>query len=165
MRVIENTDARIAANGRNNPTDMEVSKVNSLSHLCVLLLLFSCGTKRDSAHDHQHPDGGEETEWKQMDDFHQIMAEIFHPYKDSANLEPAKSRASELMVAADKWASAPLPKKVDTRAIKAKLQQLSEEAASLAESVRSADDNVIAEQLTRVHDTFHEIQEEWYRSR
>lgn len=97
-----------------------------------------------------------------MDDFHMIMAETFHPYKDSSDLDPVKRRAAELMSSADQWASSPLPEKVDNAAVRSKLQQLKTEAATLAEQVRSADDNVIGEQLTKLHDTFHELQEAWY---
>ena len=97
-----------------------------------------------------------------MDDFHLIMAETFHPYKDSSNLDPVKRRAAELMASADRWASSDLPEKVDNDEVKGKLTQLKAEAATLAEQVRSADDNVIGEQLTRLHDTFHELQEAWY---
>lgn len=100
--------------------------------------------------------------WKEMDDFHMIMAETFHPYKDSSNLEPAKSRADELWKAADGWASAPLPERVDNEDVRSQLAQLRSQAATLAESVRSSDDNVVAAHLTELHDTFHAIQEAWY---
>lgn len=124
----------------------------------MVLFVFACGSKTDEGH---HA-AGDESVWKEMDDFHTIMAETFHPYKDSANLEPVKSKASELLSAADHWADSPLPAKVDNEHVKAKLGQLKSEAATLVESTRSADDNVVAENLTKLHDTFHEIQEAWY---
>lgn len=132
--------------------------------LLSLLIVFSCGGNKEDSHDHghDHDHTSDESVWKEMDDFHMIMAETFHPYKDSSNLEPAKTRASELLTAADAWVAAPLPEKVDSQEVKEKLQQLKSEAATLAESVRSSDDNVIAENLTQLHDTFHAIQEEWY---
>jgi hypothetical protein len=124
----------------------------------MVLFVFACASKKDEA-DHA---AGDESAWKEMDDFHAIMAETFHPYKDSANLEPVKLRASELLSAADHWADSPLPEKVDNERVKAKLRQLKSEAATLVESTRSADDNVVADHLTKLHDTFHEIQEAWY---
>ena len=127
--------------------------------LLLVLFLLSCAGKKDDRHAHHHED---EEVWQEMDDFHMVMAETFHPYKDSTNLEPAKTRASELMTAADQWAAATLPKRVDNDEVRSKLRQLKSQAATLAESVRSADDNVIGDQLTRLHDTFHEIQEAWY---
>ena len=134
----------------------------NLAGLLVALAMFSCAAKKDG-HDHEHHDGSDHAaEWKEMDDFHMIMAETFHPYKDSANLEPAKRRASELLTAAEGWLTAPLPEKVDNEEMKSRLRQLKSEAQTLAESVKSADENIIAEHLTRVHDTFHAIQEAWY---
>ncbi|HET9487273.1 MAG TPA: hypothetical protein VFO54_07565 [Chryseosolibacter sp.] len=126
------------------------------------MYLWSCSTKTQDSHDHHHEGEEEVSDWKEMDEFHLIMAETFHPYKDSANLEPVKTRAGELMEAADRWSSASLPEKVDNDTVRKKLQQLKSEARSLAESVSSADDEEIGEKLTRLHDTFHEIQETWY---
>ena len=131
--------------------------------LPALLVVMACTSKSDQSHveedGHGHDGAGV---WEEMDDFHAIMAETFHPYKDSSNLEPAKRRASELMRAADKWASAELPARVNNEEVKAKLQQLKSEAAALAESVKSSDDNVIGDHLTRLHDTYHAIEEAWY---
>jgi hypothetical protein len=141
---------------------MSVNKFYTLISLLMALLVFSCAGKKDEAHDEGDHAAGEVSVWKEMDDFHLIMAETFHPYKDSANLEPVKLRASELLSSADHWADSPLPEKVDNEHVKSKLIELKSDAAALVESTRSADDNVIAENLTKLHDTFHEIQEVWY---
>lgn len=129
----------------------------------LTLITLACASKKEEAHDHDA--AKDQTVWKEMDTFHMVMAETFHPFKDSANLEPVKMRATELAVAADEWVAAPLPEKVDNDEIKSKLEKLKSEATTLAETVKSADDNVIADQLTKLHDTFHELQEAWYGSR
>lgn len=130
----------------------------------VLLLgtifVFSCASKKDDSHEHHGYD--DENVWEEMDRFHMIMAESFHPFRDSSNLDPAKARAGALMKAANEWAAASLPDKVDNADVRSKLGKLKSEAATLAESVKSSDDNVIGEQLTRLHHTFHEIEEAWY---
>lgn len=136
---------------------------NLFFYLVIALLITSCASKRDDAEGHQHGTSTDIGVWQDMDDFHMIMAETFHPYKDSSNLEPAKRRATELMNAANRWAAAPLPDRVNSDAVRSALEQLKSEAAVLAESVQSEDDHVIASHLTRLHDTFHAIQEEWYR--
>lgn len=136
-------------------------KLYTTIYILVALFMFSCGNTRQEAHEHIEEET-DKSDWKEMDEFHLIMAETFHPYKDSSNLEPAKTRAGELADAADRWASATLPKKVDNKEIRSKLRQLRSETETLEENVRTADDNVIGEQLTKVHDTFHEIQEAWY---
>lgn len=135
--------------------------LRSLTFFILALAVLSCASKTEESHDDHHA-SHDQGVWKEMDDFHLLMAETFHPFKDSSNLEPAKARAGELVSAADQWIKAPLPEKVDSQEIKDRLQQLKSETATLAEHVRSADDNVIAQQLTRVHETFHAIQEAWY---
>lgn|SRR5690349_10318271 len=139
---------------------MNPNRFYSLMSILMAFLVFSCAGKKEEAHQ-DHPTG-EERVWKEMDDFHLIMVETFHPFKDSANLEPAKLRAPELLSAANRWNDAPLPEKVDNKRVRSMLTELTSQAATLVESTRSADDNMIAENLTKLHDTFHEIQEAWY---
>jgi len=101
-------------------------------------------------------------EWTDMDSFHMVMAEAFHPYKDSTNLEPAKQLAEEMAQEADKWASASLPEKVNTEAVKALLAQLKTDTRSLADQVKNgAPDEAIGTSLKALHDSFHGIMEAW----
>ena len=135
--------------------------------LCVTIFAVSCSSKKEGerkAEEHVTATSTDE-DWPAMDEFHMIMAETFHPFKDSANLEPIKTKASELAASAEKWLNAPLPEKVNNDEVKTKLQQLKTDAATLSETVKSADDKTIGESLTKVHDLFHEIQEAWYGGR
>lgn len=100
--------------------------------------------------------------WKEMDDFHEVMAETFHPYQDSMNLEPVKTRATELVTAAGRWVDAAIPERVDNPEVESKLQQLKSEAEALVASVQAANDTEIGQRLNQLHNTFHAIQEEWY---
>jgi hypothetical protein len=133
----------------------------------LLVLVFACSGKKggtentEAGHeDHQAAAGDE---WKEMDDFHMVMAESFHPYKDSSNLEPAKQNAAAMVASAEKWASAPLPEKFkDDDEIKYKLDQLKADASSFSELVKSGDEKAIGESLTKLHDLFHTIMESWY---
>jgi hypothetical protein len=124
-------------------------------------MVLACASKKEEAHEHNIAADDPEV-WEEMDAFHMVMAETYHPFKDSANLEPIKMRASELMDAANEWVLAPLPAKVDNEEVKSNLEKLKTEAVTLAETVKTSDDNVIAEQLTQLHDTFHRLQEAWY---
>jgi hypothetical protein len=136
-----------------------------LGMIALLILGFSCSGKKESneteeAHE-EHVATGEE--WKEMDDFHMIMAESFHPYKDSSNLEPAKQNAEALVASAEKWASAPLPEKFkDDDEIKFKLNQLKADASTFSELAKKGDDKAVGASLTKLHDLFHEIMESWY---
>jgi len=127
-----------------------------LSILSVLVML-ACSTKNS---------GKDETnskEWKEMDSFHMIMAESFHPYKDSANLAPAKTLAKEMTDEAAKWASATLPEKVDNDEIKANIQNLNKGSQGFLKLVNeNAPDSVLGKSLTDLHNLFHKIQEGWY---
>ena len=129
--------------------------------VCVLILVISsCASKKD--HDHSGLQNADDSTWEQLDSFHMLMAESFHPFRDSANLEPVRSRASAMMAAAGDWASAPLPPKVDNDTMRSRLEKLRDQAATLAQTVKSQDDDTIGEELTRLHDTFHEIEHAWY---
>lgn len=138
---------------------MKSKIANIFTFSIVAALAFACGAKKEDDHGHDHADA---KEWKQMDEFHMVMAETFHPYKDSANLEPVKSRATELATSAENWSKSELPEKVDNDEMKDKLERLRTETSTLASTVTGGDDKVIGEQLTKVHDLFHEIQEMWY---
>lgn len=97
-----------------------------------------------------------------MDAFHLIMAEAFHPYKDSANLEPVKRLAVELSHEADQWASAPLPEIVNNDEMKAQLNQLKADTKTLSTMIQEgASDEQIGSTLQALHDSFHRIMESW----
>jgi hypothetical protein len=125
----------------------------------VALCILACNNKKD---DHKSATGEDEKAWKEMDDFHMVMAETFHPYKDSANLAPAKAKADDLVASADKWTSTGLPERVDNEEMKSMLQQLKSEAEVLRDVVQSGSDEQIGAALTKLHDTFHAVQELWY---
>ena len=90
------------------------------------------------------------------------MAEAFHPYMDSANLQPAKEKASELLVGAKKWKESTIPEKVDNQETKDKLDKLVTLAAQLEADVKGANDKATGETLHNLHDLFHELQNDWY---
>jgi hypothetical protein len=138
---------------------MRINQLTNLICFIALVATFSCATKKEDGKDGEKKD---QKEWKEMDDFHMVMAETFHPFKDSANLAPAKAQASDLAASAEKWASSPLPEKVDSDEMKAKLESLKTETASLVQLATSGDDQAIGDQLTKVHNVFHTIQETWY---
>ncbi|MFN8334506.1 MAG: hypothetical protein U0U09_05210 [Cyclobacteriaceae bacterium] len=123
--------------------------------VCMIVFAVACGSKN-------HEEVANNDEWPEMDEFHMIMADSFHPYKDSAYLEPAKANAAELAKVAGKWASSPLPEKVDNDQTKANLTQLKSDADSFVQIVQTGDSVKIGEALTALHDQFHKIQEAWY---
>ena len=131
-----------------------------LSHLVYSTMILAVVACSKTEH---HDDEGEMVEWKEMDDFHTVMADVFHPLKDSGNLEPIKLRAEELAASASAWADATLPEKVDNDEMKGMLMKLKDGTRSLADQIKAgAADDVIQSQLTALHDQFHSVQEKWY---
>ena len=128
--------------------------------ILVTIGALACSSKKHEASDEGHEVSGET--WREMDDFHMIMAESFHPFKDSSNLEPAIKNSAAMAAAADRWASASMPERVDNEETKAKLQQLRTAASAFDELVKSGKPQEIGNSLTELHDLFHELQEEWY---
>ncbi|HYG01989.1 MAG TPA: hypothetical protein VD927_06050 [Chryseosolibacter sp.] len=138
---------------------MKIRFIQAACFLMVALFAFACGEKKSTtAHEHEN----ESEEWKEMDDYHMVMAETFHPYKDSADLAPVKAKANDLVASAEKWLNAPLPKKVDNDQMKSKIERLKNESVALRDKVQAGNDQEIGDNLTKLHDTFHEIQETWY---
>ena len=63
-----------------------------------------------------------------MESFHMVMAEAYHPYKDSANLEPVKSLAENLAKESEKGGRFPLEKlKKDCRALADQVKEANEQ--------------------------------------
>ncbi|MFM7850971.1 MAG: hypothetical protein ACKO96_03435 [Flammeovirgaceae bacterium] len=120
-----------------------------------------------SCNQSKHQSTAEETatesaQWQEMDSFHTIMAEAFHPYKDSSNLEPAKKSAEIMAAEAEKWAAASLPSKVDNEKVKQQLEKLKNDTRAFAEQVKAgAADADLGTALNSLHDNFHGIMESW----
>ncbi|MBX2901599.1 MAG: hypothetical protein KF775_18250 [Cyclobacteriaceae bacterium] len=123
----------------------------------MLLLTAACSKKEEATH-------ADANEWPQLDSFHMIMAEAFHPFKDSANLQPAKALAGEMATEAETWAAAELPEKVNTEHVKGLLAQLKSDTRNFADKIAAgAADEEISSDLTALHDSFHSIMEAWHK--
>lgn len=128
--------------------------------VAMLFVAFSCSTKKE-----EKPDAEVAShEWKEMDQFHMVMAEVFHPYKDSSDLKPAKEMAGELTAAANDWKRSEIPAHVDKEKVSEKLERLTALSAELEKEVGSQSEEVIGEKLTVLHDLFHELQNDFYEA-
>lgn len=135
----------------------------SVKTILIFALIFSTVISCTPKPEAEAESNDETAEWKEMDDFHMVMAESFHPFRDSANLEPVKKYAAEMATLAEKWASSELPAKVNTEAVKSQIQELKEATSALVDLVEVGDDDAIGTALTNVHDSFHHLQEAWYK--
>jgi len=104
--------------------------------------------------------------WAELDSFHTIMAQAFHPMKDSGNLAPAKQVINELAEAASKLASSDLPEKVDNPGMKSELEKLKKDAKSLSDDIKNnLSDELVKEEFSALHQQFHKVMEMWQDSK
>jgi len=125
----------------------------------MMMVIQSCQTSKTS------DESVESDEWAAMDDFHMIMAESFHPFRDSSNLEPAKRHAGELVTAAEAWISSDRPSRMSSEEVDELLSDLKAEAENLNALVAGGSDQEIGASLTSLHDIFHHLQEQWYHKK
>ena len=132
----------------------------------IFLNLTSCSSEKKSSDVQQQEkeSANAPAEWKEMDEFHLVMADSFHPYMDSTNLEPAKLNAAELAKVAGKWAGAELPERVNTEEVRQMISTLNIAAQDYLKTVKTNNDEAIGESLNELHDLFHVIQDAWYHS-
>ena len=101
----------------------------------------------------------QQKEWKQMDEFHTVMAKSYHPV-ERGNLQPLKENIDSLVLKAKAWQSSPVPIAYKTKPIKPSLDKLVTECVDVKDAItRNKSDDIIKKQITTAHDTFHEIME------
>ena len=99
-----------------------------LNILVIVLLLASCGKKSETMSAEESSD-----EWPELDSFHMLMSDAFHPYKDSANVAPVKKLAEEMALEAEWWQESKLPGKVNNDGVKDQLEKLKVGTRALAD--------------------------------
>ena len=120
-------------------------------------LFIMCSLKKSSEAEQETDENQEQA----ADAFHMLMAETFHPFKDSGNLQPVKMHADALADAAEKWANAPLPERLRREDVKVKLEKLKTDTRSLAALVKTGSDEEIGAALEKLHEFFHELLGIW----
>jgi len=138
-----------------------------LKYLFVLaawaFAVVACTTKTS---EHETTSSQDQDEWPEMESFHMVMAEAYHPFKDSANLEPIKSLAENLAKESAAWAGAKLPPAMDNEQVKAKLEKLKVDCRALADQVKAgASNEQIGSSLMALHENFHGIMEAWHHGK
>lgn len=116
----------------------------------LLALLFAAGNTVNAQHT---------SSWKEMDAFHDVMSETFHP-SEEGNLQPIKTRIDEMVTKAKAWRKSSVPASYDAKKAKAKLKDLVKGAEALRKTIRNnGSDPDITKQLAELHDEFHYIME------
>jgi len=101
----------------------------------------------------------QKVKWAEMETFHTIMAQTFHPAEEG-KLEPIKTRSQEMLDKATAWKNSTAPEGYDQKAVKKPLGALVKGAKELNKLVKvKATDDAIKEKIASLHDVFHEIME------
>lgn len=99
----------------------------------------------------------EKKQWKELHDFHAVMSSTFHPAEDG-NLQPIRSRSQEMVDKAISWSKSDAPEGYDKAAVKKSLKKLVVGSKEINKLVKdNAEDKVLVDKLTALHDVFHEI--------
>lgn len=97
--------------------------------------------------------------WNEMETFHEVMGKTFHP-AEKGDLAPIKSRSQEMVDKAIAWKNSTAPEGYNQAAVKKTLKQLVKGAKEVHKLVqKNASDSEIKEELSELHDIFHEIME------
>jgi hypothetical protein len=125
--------------------------------LCVFIviaaLFVSCNEKKKSS---------SSDEWKELDSYHDVLAEVYHPLSDSGNVEPARRLLGSLAEKGDSLAMASLPEKVNTEEMKSLISIITSDTRKLANEIRNGvSDSIISQKLNPIHDQFHKIHGIW----
>lgn len=125
-------------------------KMKLTLRLSLLALLFAAANAVFAQHSGS---------WKEMDAFHEVMSETFHP-SEEGNLQPIKTRIDEMVNKAKAWKKSKVPANFDSKMSKGKLNELVKGAENLRNTIRNnGSDADITKQLSELHDVFHYIME------
>ena len=101
----------------------------------------------------------QKAKWQELDAFHEVMSKTFHPAEEG-KLEPIRSRSAEMLERAIAWKNSTAPEGYDKTAVLENLKKLVKGAKEINKMVKkNASDNELKEELTELHDVFHEIVE------
>ena len=101
-----------------------------------------------------------EIEWKELDTFHAVMAEAFHPAEEG-NLQPVRDNASDLLTKAKAWQASPVPEGYDKELTAKNLKMLVAKCKGIKSAVKAKkSDKELTRLITEAHDVFHKIVEE-----
>ena len=98
-----------------------------------------------------------EEKWPELEAFHKIMSNTYHPAEEG-NFEPIKTRIGEMVEAAGKMNSNPIPAEYNKQNIIDAAKKLEADSKALEEKIKAnATNEEIFKELNVLHDTFHTI--------
>lgn len=115
-----------------------------------LLLIILCSAQISFA-------GSDIDKWPALKAMHGVISQTFHP-SEEGNLVPVRARAKELYTKAQTLAKSKVPAEFNNAQVKTAVATLEKEAKTLRQMVaENGGDDDIKQQLSAVHDAYHEI--------
>ena len=105
--------------------------------------------KPAAAHSQEHMSG-----WKELDAYHMVMMQVWHPAKEKGDLTAIRAQAAKLADAADVWAAAAIPSACDTPANRANIAKVKTESRALVALASNGADADVKAALAALHDRF-----------
>ena len=102
-----------------------------------------------TGHTKEHMSG-----WKELDAYHMVMMQVWHPAKEKGDLAPIRAQASKLADAADVWAKAAVPSACDTPDNRSNIAKVQTESRALVTLAASGSDADLKAALAAVHERF-----------
>ena len=101
----------------------------------------------------------EKAKWTEMETFHGVMSTTFHPAEEG-KFEPIRTRSGEMVEKATAWKNSTAPAGYYQESVQKILVKLVKGAKKVNSLVKkSGSDADLKEQLTELHEIFHEIAE------
>ena len=102
-----------------------------------------------TGHSAEHMSG-----WKELDAYHMVMMQVWHPAKEKNDLAPIRAQAGKLATAADTWAKAQIPSACDTPENRANVAKVQAESRALVALAAAGADAEVKAALAALHDRF-----------
>jgi hypothetical protein len=100
---------------------------------------------------------GQQTGWKEMDDFSLLSAKVFHP-AEAGNLKPTRDSVSQLLAKVTAWQLSSVPTFCDAATIRPLLVKLVAQCNDIRDAVQANKrDQDLRTLVSRAHHTFHQI--------
>jgi len=96
--------------------------------------------------------------WKELDAFHMVMMQTWHPAKGKNDLKPIREKAQDLAAKAEKWSKSAFPKACDTPAMRTAVTKTAQQSLELARITAKGTDEELKAALKGVHDTFEVVE-------
>lgn len=129
-------------------------KLKHAAILSALITMLSCGKPAEQKEETSGND------WPELESFHEVMADAYHPVADSGNLEPARRLSVALADRAATLASSLVPEGASGEETTRNLTVLRDSTVGFSNAVKAGQpDSVLRPSITYLHGVFHHLME------